>query len=278
MASDILTVPPSDFFRRKDCAGDDLLTNKYKEFFTQYNCFSDAAVIVIQPSIKQHNASQHLQQQKKIFAKPRENKSIKKHILGILNVINNDNYTKMLIKTKILLNSTNLKEIFTEILEKCTLQIFYLNIYFNLINDILVSLNETDKQSVKSIINDFFKGYLDNQYILGIEKTGDAYHDFCMVQKNKMIILSKNLMLLEFIKNTDYINVTNLQTYSEMIFSAFLSHIDQNIDVADTLLQVMLELSKCGIKFDESQLVEINTIQKIKFIIDDILTIQNYHR
>lgn len=268
---EIQIVKPTEFHKRKslvEIPGD--IKEKYTKLFQQYNCFSDNAVIVIQPSVtfKQVAKKSH----PSILRK--EPKTVKKHMLGILNVINDDNYRKMLLKTKIYINKDNIKEIFEEILDKCCYQIFYIHVYMSLIRDLMISFSEKEHTVAVSVVNEFILKFVSSGYLLEINKTEDSYHDFCILQKKKMSITAKNLMLIHLLETTDFVKVTTFKSYSDMIYSAFLSNIHINPEIADVLLQMLIELAKKGIMFNCSIMTQINSNQKLKFMIDDLMKIQ----
>jgi hypothetical protein len=171
-----------------------------------------------------------------------------------------------------MITQENIKEIITEILDKCVYQIFYLSIYSSLIKDLMNSFSEAEKLISQTCINNFFSIFLNQGYILEHPKSADVYHDFCIVQKNKMKILSKNLMLLDFLQTTKYINVITLANYSTLIYDAFMIEIKTDIDKADVLLQILFEMSKRNIIFDVEGMKAIKTSPKLQFMLDDIIS------
>jgi len=278
---DIISVKTVEFYRRKGLVNDPLIETKYANLFQQYICFSDNAVVVIQPNIPlkiykksatfHNNNSRH---NNNIQIIKKEPKTVKKYILGILNIINVDNYKKMVVRIKMYINNDNINEIFNEILEKCIVQIFYLKIYISLIIDIMNSLSDNEKVTAIDIINEFVNTFINEEkYILIAPKTDNSYHDFCIMQKNKMIILSNNAIIIALLKNTDYLSNINIKSYSELIFNKFISNIDLNVAVADILLQMIIELVRNGSSFDCNILKSISTSTnaKLTFLIKDII-------
>lgn len=261
--SDVIYFKPADFFAHKHVQIEDAILKKYKAFFEQYNCFSEQAVVLIQNTPAPKHAKKYPSTIK------RENKTIKRTILGILNVINADNYKKMLVKTKILINTENITEIFTEILNKCVYQIFYFSVYFMFIQDLLNSLSDNERNTAKAIIRKFVEDFIDDGYIIEQTKTEDAYHDFCMLQKNKLAILSKNQMTIQFVNHMDFLQDINLQEFSNKIFNILVDTISVNNEYADVLLNLMLELKKYY-TFDMSIFKNIKTTNKLQFLINDI--------
>lgn len=266
--SDLLVVHPAQFLKHKESTIDHAFVDKYKALFAKYNCFSENAVVIIQSA----NSNINNKQKKYPNIIRKEQKSLKKQLLGILNVINEENYKKMLLKTKILITSENLKEVFTEILDKCVTQVFYLSIYSAFIKDLMASLSESERQMAIRIINDFVTDFMNGAYIINVGKTDNAYHDFCAFQKAKVQILSKNMIVLDFINNSHFITSTSLNSYGAQIYKAFMEHIHGNVDVADVLLQMMVEISKYdSLFFDVDELSKIKTTNKLQFMIDSIL-------
>lgn len=261
--TDIIIISHSDFYKKKK-SEESIYAEKYRDLFQKYNCFSDNAVVIVQTQ----------QVVVKTYRKTnikKENKSIKRIMLGILNVINEDNYNKMLFRTKILITSDNLKDILVEILDKCVCQIFYLSIYSAFIKDLIACLSDIDKQNAINIINEFIDKFVNNGYILTIYKSDNTYNDFCMMQKHKTEILSKNMMLLEFLTTTNYLVNVTIESYSDKIFKIFLEHVNVNNEIADVLVQIMLEISKKGYVFDKNILKKIKTINKLQFVINDLI-------
>jgi hypothetical protein len=280
--ADIIIVKTIEFYERKGLVNDPIIEAKYNKLFQQYVCFSDNAVVVIQPNIASkiykksaifHNSNRQHHHHNVTHIK-KEPKTVKKYILGILNIINITNYKKMVVKIKMYINHDNINEIFNEILEKCIIQIFYLSIYIDLIKDIMNSLSDNEKLTAIDIINKFVNAFIkDEKYILLEPKTDNSYHDFCIMQKNKMIILSNNSIIIALLKNTDYLADVNIKSYSDLIFNTFMNNIKLNVAVADILLQMIIELVKNGSHFDCNVLKTISTSTnaKITFLIKDII-------
>ena len=289
---DIIIIKPVDFYSRKDIVHDVPSTikikEKYAKLFQDYICFSDTAVVVIQPNLpfkiikKTYNnshqghhsqhASQHASQHHR-----KEPKTVKKVITGILNVMNSDNYKKMLLKIKIYINNSNIHEIFTEIIDKSISQIFYIKNYINLIKDLTQSLIEPDKTIGIEIINKFIFNFInEKQYILDISPISDTYNNFCKTQKMKTTILSKHTMIIELFQHTNLIShdTLTMQDYCYLIYNSFMEYININNDIADILLQMLIELSKQGQKFncEYFKTITVNN-SKINFLIQDLIDI-----
>lgn len=293
----IIIIKPVEFYSRKDAVHDVLSTikiqEKYANLFKDYICFSDTAVVVIQPNLpfkiikKSYNGNhhgQHHSSQNSSHHNRKEPKTVKKFITGILNVMNSDNYKKMLLKIKIYINNNNIHEIFTEIIDKSISQIFYIKNYINLIKDLTQSLTEQDRSIGIEIINKFVSTFInDKQYILDVSPmnspsnhTSDQYNKFCKTQKMKTIILSKHAMIIELFQQTNLINADTLtmQDYCYLIYNSFMEYINIDNEIADILLQMLIELSKQGQKFncEYFKTITVNN-SKINFLIQDLIDI-----
>jgi hypothetical protein len=269
--SDIISITSAEFYNLKNNPLNPVIVEKYVTLFVQYSCFFDNAPVIVQThvrqNVKRHNHTPNNSR--------REHKTVKKIILGILNIINDSNYKKLVLKIKMMITPENIVEVMTEILDKCVYQIFYIGIYFNLIKDLMNSFSDQERGLSIVCINDFFNEFvISKKYILDSFKTEDHYHDFCMTQKQKMMILAKNMMLLEFLKYTKYIEKINIESYSMLIFNSFLEQFSVNIEIADVLLQMIVEMSKQKIKFDIQKLKCLKTNQKLKFMIETIISYQ----
>lgn len=267
---DIAIVKPNDFYKRKGVVIDKDIQERYKKLFQDYNCFSDNAIIVIQPNHKPLPPRKHASHRK-------EPKTIKRFMMGLLNVINIDNYQKLLLKTKMYINHENTKEIFEEILEKCSSQVFYMHIYFSLMRDLMNSFNESEREIALQVILSFADEFMKDGYVLKMP-TGshDSYHDFCMVQKQKMNILSRNMMMLEFMTKTDYLKSVDTASYADMIKQEFFKQLPINTEAADVLLQSMIEMARHGlVSACKEEYASIQVNSKLKFLIADLIDISN---
>ena len=269
---DIAIVKPSDFYKRKGVLIDTDIQERYKKLFQDYNCFSDNAIIVIQPNHKPLPPRKHSSNKK-------EPKSIKRFMMGLLNVINLNNYHKLLLKTKMYINHENTKEIFQEILEKCASQVFYMHIYVALMRDLMNSFNDSERETALQVIGLFAEEFMKEGYVLK-QPSGshDSYHDFCMVQKQKMNILARNMMVLEFLTKTDYLKNVEVASYVTLIRDEFFKQVSINMEAADVLLQAMIEISRHGLPCAaKEEFANLQVNSKLKFLIADFIEISNKH-
>lgn len=263
---DIQIVKPSEFHKYK---GELCLESeeKYKVFFAKYDCFSENAVIVIQPNkyIKKSNISNHT-------ILKREPKSVKRYIMGILNIINSENYKKLLLKTKMYITIENIKEIFVEILDKCVGQIFFIQIYISLITDLMACFCENEKNIALNIINEFINKFMEKNYIVD-QPQSPSYHDFCVSQKNKMIIISKNILIIELLTKTDYVQNYTINSYANILYDECIKIIDINNDIADVLLQMLIEICKTSKVWIDVEIIQQKNTKnnKTMFLVSDLL-------
>lgn len=271
---DIVIVKPNDFYKRKGVAIDKEIQERYKKLFQDYNCFSDNAIIVIQPNNKPLPPRKHAHRSHD----RKEPKTTKRFMMGLLNVINVDNYHKLLLKAKMHINSENTKEMFGEILEKCSSQVFYIHIYTALMRDLMNSASDAERETALQVIRDFADEFLNEGYVLKPPAGGaqDSYHNFCMAQKQKMNILSKNTMMLEFLTKTEYLQAITLQAYLELIKREFFRQINTNVEAADVLLQAMIEIARYGAACATAEdFFGLQVNSKLRFLISDLLEISS---
>ena len=110
--------------------------------------------MVFKGNNRYNNKKNHFNDERPTYA-DRKPKDLNKIILGILNVLNNDNYHKMFTKIRLMKNEHNISKIILEILDKCSIQVFYLNIYMRLIEDIVNICSDIESKIAIEAINKF---------------------------------------------------------------------------------------------------------------------------
>lgn len=260
--TDIIIINDSIFFDRKNKIIFEELTNiqkKYKEIFFKYPCFSAIQVnsfIPINKSTEQqyNRISRNNYNNKKHFNKdddkinPRINKKpkeLEKIILGILNILNEKNYNKMLTKIRLIKSDNNIGIIIKEILQLCSMQILYVNIYMKLLNDIINLCTEIEKKITFENINLYI-----NNYIISTEwltdytiNPKDFYDLYCINEKKKTLLISKNIMIYNLVKlfNLD----KNIKYYSNLIVNDLKLNLDnKNEEISIFIFQMLIFITK----------------------------------
>lgn len=301
--TDIIIINPAQFFeKRLELDKDTVIFKKYDDIFKKYPCFSNTQINLFVPpkndySSRGHelresfkgnsrynnynNKKSHFNDEKPPYA-DRKPKDLNKIILGILNVLNNDNYHKMFTKIRLMKNEHNICKIIVEILDKCSIQVFYLNIYMKLIEDIVNVCNDTESKIAVESINKFVNNYIDNtewmnEYVI-IEKEDD-YNSFCNIQKLKSLLIAKNMMINRLM--TIFNLEKTVEEYGYIIINDLKKTLEQkNENVCILLIQMliyMLKTVKPLIKkifdIDHKYIYSRVTGSKTRFVIDEFLAI-----
>lgn len=288
--TDIIIINESIFLKRKNIIIQEELTNiqkKYKEIFIKYPCFS---AIQVNSFISTNNKSTDQQfnrsrsnthingyNNKKHFYKeddkinPRiskKPKELEKIILGILNVLNDKNYNKMLTKIRFLKSDNNIAIIINEILDKCSMQIFYVNIYMKLLNDIVNLCTELEKKITFENMNLYINKYIIsnewmNDYIINIE---DSYNSLCTNMKKKKTLVAKNIMIYNLIKlfNLD----KNIKHYVTILINDLKLNLDnEKEEISIIIFQMIIFITKT-----EKKLIKEIGILNHKYLYSKILS------
>jgi hypothetical protein len=289
--TDIIIINPSHFFeKRLELDKETSIYKKYDDLFKKYQCFSNTQINLFVPpkndysfkgNNRYNNKKNHFNDERPTYA-DRKPKDLNKIILGILNVLNNDNYHKMFTKIRLMKNEHNISKIILEILDKCSIQVFYLNIYMRLIEDIVNICSDIESKIAIEAINKFVNYYIDNsewmnEYI-AIDKD-DEYNSFCNSQKLKSLLIAKNMMinrlmtifnLEKSVEEYGYIIITDLKKTLEL----------KNENVCILLIQMliyMLKTVKPLVKkifdIDHKYIYSRVVGSKTKFVIDEFLAI-----
>lgn len=196
---DIIILDKNIFLENKDKNEINLvLKNKYDELYKKYTCFSNVNVIPPFLYKKKH------ENKNKNICFPKKYKKLSSIILGILNVLNNSNYLKKIKEIKLLKSEHNIEEIIKEILSKCCMQIFFLNIYIRLLRDLTDISSEKEKIIIFQVLNSYINNnYINDKEWLYTESTESVceYDNFCNDQKKKTSIISKNMMVSKLLLN-----------------------------------------------------------------------------
>jgi hypothetical protein len=188
---------------------------KYNDLYKNYRCFISKNIFN-----EEYNKN-YIKKTVVENQKWNNRKNIDKSILGILNILNTSNYPKMLEKMKNLKNSENINTIINEILNICSKQAFYLKIYIQFIEDIIKGCIDIDKKIILLIINDYISKsintievYLKNDSNK-LSYSVKEYDNFCIGQKEKNLIVSTNMIVINLFKKFD--THTNLSSYYRIL-------------------------------------------------------------
>ena len=184
--------------------------------------------------------------------------------MGLLNVINTDNFGRVFMKIRLYLDRDNIQQVVLSILEKCCVATIYVNVYIKLLEDLSVLFD----------IRDIIVRFVQNAHtaIAFKEKEGeDQYDQFCRMQKQKLYVLGQNVTIIKLTK-ASLIGMDMLKWYA----SHFLREIvqEQREYYLDIYLNVVLEIQKSYrhmIARPEELMKQIQTTSpRLKFLVQSL--------
>jgi hypothetical protein len=268
--TDIIIILPSIFnIIKSDIEINEKIKKKYVDIYAKYACFSQ--ILLPPPS----TALPHKHPIRKIYnTRPIRIINLKKQILGILNIINESNYLKLFNRLKLIITSDNITYIITELLQKCALQIFYVDIFIKLFINIYEFIQKDDKQIVINIINKYVYDFIEKKEYILVEdviiKNNTKYDDFCASQKHKALINAKNLIIIYLFKY----KLIELSEHDYFTFIVNELNKCENESEIELLLNVVLTIQKyrpaIRLNINFKDILNKTSNKKIKFMINDI--------
>ena len=228
---------------------DHVMNEKYILFLKSYECFSLKCLSI--KNIPHHKS--HIRRKQIDEINHGKTKTIDKTLQGILNIINMSNYSKNLNKIRLQVSDDNIETVIAEILNKCCVHIFYLQVFLKLIKDIdqLSGYHAKIVSQIQKFISDFIAH--NEEYTLDHVAQVDDYDDFCKQQKQKVHAISKNKLIIELIMNHD--NVYDINKYF-LYFSDILHHTNENN--FDIIILIVFDIVKtCKRKIKEEHLIQL---------------------
>jgi hypothetical protein len=258
------------------------LLEKYNKLFG-YDCFSNKIIYKDKP----YRCLNDKNDKKNFRNRERDNrrKPIERVILGILNIINNDNYDKILNKLRLVATEENITNIINEILNKCCSQFFFMKVFLKLIIDLV---NVTGYHEIMMLsINNFIDSFvINNEYLYIKNNVEDKnkktdYDNFCNDQKHKSYTLAKNLLIFELLK-TGICRGIDIDRYILYFFDNLKNTIAEDNYHNDLLLNILLDILKQNnVEIQQDIYIElydyfleyknIVSSKKIEFLIVEIL-------
>ena len=267
---DLIIKTPKEFYEAKDSIKvSECLTEKYLKIFQNYECFLPHCKVASTSqcksvpfktiSSKKKTGGFHEVHEKSFSG----NKPIEKTILGILNVVNASNYAKNLNKIRFNSSEKTIEVIISEILHKCCLQIFYVNIFIKLIKDMISLSGYSDiiKTKIKMFVGTFSQN--EDELILKKPTTVEKhteYDIFCLEQKFKNYSIAKNT-LINYLHAERLILDFDINEY----FNNFCSKVEYTS--SDIIVQILIQIIKIN-----SKDIQIELKQSLK---DSLLKMHN---
>lgn len=263
---DIKTILPAEFYKHQVISGEN--KKRYDDLISAYSCFTSTSTFHV---VKKYNKNV-------IYNIKRVHKDIKRSLMGLLNIINTENYKNIFEKIRFLINQENLNTIIAEILHKSCLQVFYLHVFTRLIKDIINISGNNERKIVYDTICLYVSDFLQKkEYVFTRDSSTDIepYALFCMTQKHKMLIQNKNILIIEMFKNSLIIDITFDQYIRFLCGELDMSY--ENELHMDILVQILLDVGRENaltgyvILFDKDKLLSIQCNKKLTFMRENLL-------
>jgi len=285
----LITINPIDFIVRKNTyTPNQSILDKYSFIIGRHSCFREETASHYShhhPNnhtfnadsrektlhYKRHTKKKHIIcnniSQPPPFLTPHKDKDSLRLIMGLLNVINTDNYSKIFMKLRLLIDNDNLPKLVDVILEKCCIATIFVNIYIKLLEDIGnifdISYNIfkwVDSAKTKIILKETNIGTL------------DSYDEFCRLQKHKLYVAGMTTTLIKLTKAC-LINNTYINDYFDFVERKITNLEDEYY--LDIYLNIMIDICKAYKEFltPSKEIVEklpSNVSPRIKFLMQAI--------
>jgi hypothetical protein len=277
---EIVTINKADLLKRKSNVGKcQEIDIRYNDLFTKLDCFQSNYMIPASKLVKngkEEHKRYHYSSRVMPIGNMINNKSTTKRLTSILNVLNEANYDKQAHKVFFLMKDEDIIQMTQLILDTCTMQVFYINLFIKLLLDI----SKTEhKKKVKNTINKFVEDFWDGKYMDLISPSGEfsKYDIFCFKQKHKTMCVSRGMVVLHLLQK----NMVDSNTISLINFikRQFL-HIDENNSedmrnhAIDIMLQILVE-AKSILKLDPTEtgidFTRYITDNKTRFLCESLL-------
>jgi len=214
-------------------------------------------------------------------------KDVKRVMKGLMNIINKNNYRKVFNKVKLLLCEDNVGVVVTIILETACLQVFFLSIFYQLLEDVLALLDtQHTLQVANGIINEYIDTFIDKaEYMFCASNSSHhPYMLFCMQQKHKSVSSSRNLVVLELIQH-NFSSHWTVQGYCNRLLEKLGAlnesmQLDSNTELnTDIIVGLIKEIkNKCSetvIDFNHLKNIKgLESNSRVRFMVEDLFESQ----
>ena len=206
---------------------------------------------------------------------------LRRQLKGFLNVINKNNFNKVFNKVKPLIVDENIPIIAEVILDTACNQVFYFEIFYNMLMDVMNLATDAGKVLIQEHMKAFVNSFIgDEQYLYKGIESENKYHEFCLLQKHKCLATSRNLVVVELIKNM-HCSDWSIQSYCDNLLST-IANIDYRLDSRNTESNIDIIISMIKdlkarepyVKITQTHIANLRTLlnnsQRLKFAVDDI--------
>jgi hypothetical protein len=273
MSEDIITFDPRYFLdHQSKVLVPDNIKDKYKIFFDSYDCFSKlTGTLSPFKNVKHTPKSYDYDKRRK---ESRENKPLCRSVLGLLNVLNTSNYSRILAKVKLLTTESNVQSICKDIIKKGSIESMYANLFVKMIFDMHDSLGY--HEAILGCLTDYLdEHYTGQKYICTNFGDTQSYDVFCGEMKHKNESISAHNFILEIYK----VSKVPLKPCDEYLLNLcnLIPTVCPNEYLLDILLHLLILAKKQHFVVDINEgplqtLVKdkINFSNKLRFLIEQL--------
>ena len=265
--TNIVIINPESFLERKNIK--DIPVN----LLSKYEFISNVKPVnVVYNKINRNN---NFNKKYNILDRPnKKNKTFENKILGILNIVNEANYSKMLNKIRLIKSDENITDIIFEILKISTIQIFYLQIYIKLLRDIFEYSTKTEQDKITLFLNTYFNDFIENRQWKEVRNTETDYNSFCNYKKKQDVMISNNIIINELQKNFNGKFEIDYNNYIQILEKDLVSNInDKKEDVGLIVLEMLfynIKLHNMYVNINCSDLINKIDNKKFYFLLQDL--------
>jgi hypothetical protein len=212
--------------------------------------------------------------------------SVKRQLKGFLNIINKRNYSKVVSRIQRIVNPSSIQTIIEMVLDTACLQVFYISIFYNVLSDVLAcGVYDEAHRHLNTYVNEFIEK---KEYIYTRQESdttshaNDKYFWFCQQQKHKLLATSKNIVILELLKNK-HSDTWTVQEYCDSLLEE-LTLLNINIQSEDEVILFNIDIAITLMKEIKTRypdtiinaaylrnLMDVQTCQRTKFMLEDMV-------
>ena len=241
---EVVTFSKNNFMKKKvEVTKDPNLDAKYRDLFMNLDCFQSSFTIPVSKLLKMKDDSRFQNFSKGTKNVLINNKSTTKRLTSILNIINEANYVNQAHKVFFLMKDEEIIHMTQLILDTCTIQVFYINLFIRLLSDLMKTEHHI---KVKNTINQFAKDFWDGKFMeMKSPNVGNQYDIFCSLQKHKTLCIARGVVVLHLLN--DKMIDGDISEFDDFLRKQF-KNIDQKVEddqtrinTIDIILQIMID-------------------------------------
>jgi hypothetical protein len=243
------------------------IASRYAELDARYVCFDETPLTSTpQVPVRVYRSCSVKRPIPCKLRKPHVSRDPLRAIVGFLNIINTDNYSKILSKLRLIIDRSNVESMTKAIMEKCYVATIFVDVYIKLLQDLnnLYPIQTTIESLVSQATDRF-------EFVINEAECDDAYDLFCKKQKHKLMTMGMNTTIIKLCK-ASLIPKELLVEYFSFFEKLIKTKTDEyNLDLG---INIVIALLKGYKDLAENPALLAATIQckvpRIKFLIQEL--------